>query len=486
MNKFGITAYVTIFTLGLSGCAAGPDFHGGDAPKAQAFTSRPLTGQTVSSAAKVGAAQSFVNGGRIPEQWWTLFKSKELDGLIRQALTDSPTLAAAEAVLWEARENVNARTGSENYPQLALGAGTSRQKASPAAAGMPDGKGNIFDLHNAAINVSYAFDIFGGGRREIEALKARVDHERFRLEAAYLTISGNVVTNVIQAAALRALVQATEEIIAAQEKQLALVEKQLALGSVSRAESLSLRAQLEFTRASLPAYQKDLSRTRHQLTTLLGQMPTEAAKLPEFDLYALVLPVDLPVSLPSELVRQRPDIRAAEALLHAASAGIGVAAANLLPQITLNGSYGPQAGEWNELFKPDSLVWNVGAGIVQPLFNGGSLRARRRGAVAVYDQTAANFRATVIRAYQEVADVLRSLEADAAILKAQADAEAAAGDALTLARRQFEVGAINFMLVLNAERQYQQSRISLIQAQAARLSDTAALFQALGGGWWNK
>ncbi len=470
--------------LGCSGCAVGPDFHGASLPAADAYTSMPLPEKTLASSAKAGAAQNFINGGSIPEQWWNLFQSREMDALIRQAISGNPTLAAAEATLREARENVNARTGSENYPNAAFEAGSSRQKASPAAAGMPDGKGSVFDLHHASVVVSYVFDFFGGGRREIEALKAKVDVERFRLEAAYLAISGNVVTAVIQEASLHALINATQEIISSQEKQLELLEKQLVLGGISRAEVLSLRAQLEAARSALPSYEKELNSTRHQLTALLGKLPNEAASLPKFDLYAMTLPTELPVSLPSELVRQRPDLRAAEALLHAASAGVGVATADLYPRITLSGSYGPQAGELNKLFNTESLVWGIGAGITQPVFNGGALRAKKRGAVAVYDQAAANYRKTVITAFQNVADVLRALEADAAILKAQADAEAAAGDALALAREQFKAGAINYALVLNAERQYQQSRISLVQAQAVRFLDTAALFQALGGGWW--
>ncbi|MBF0593646.1 MAG: efflux transporter outer membrane subunit [Candidatus Omnitrophica bacterium] len=481
---FSLVRVILLIQISLvfAGCAVGPDFHGAVLPKAQSFISGPELSTTASSRVKMGEAQKFVNSGDVPYEWWTVFKSSELDALIRRAFADNPTLAAAEATLREARENVNASIGSNIYPDVSLNVNASRQKVSPVSAGLP-GKGRIFDLQNASVVVSYGLDIFGGSRREIEALKARVDYEKFQRDAAYLTISGNIITTVFSEAAWRAQIRATEEIVAAQEKQLAIVEQQLALGGVSRPEVLSLRAQLETTRSTLPLYAKELSRTRHQLTTFLGRLPEESAALPEFSLDSFSLPVELPLSVPSELARQRPDIKAAEALLHASCAGVGVATANLYPQVTLSGSFSPQASQFSRMFKRENLVWDVAAGLTQPIFNGGSLHAKKRGAVAVFDQANAHFRETVILAFQNVADVLKALESDALILKAQADAEAASRDALTIARAQLQAGAGNLVLVLNAERQYQQSRIGLIQAQAARLADTAALYQALGGGW---
>jgi NodT family efflux transporter outer membrane factor (OMF) lipoprotein len=484
--KFAKVFFFSVFGLLSAGCAVGPNFHGGVVPKAQAYLSTSFSQNTVAAPTKLGSAQSFIKGKDIPYQWWTLFQSKKLDTLIRQALENNPTLAAAEATLREARENVNAQIGSEYYPNIKLDAVTSRQKIFPASFGIPGMEASTPHLYSASVMVSYAFDIFGGGRREIEALKAKVDYERFRLEAAHLTISGDVVTTVIKEATLHALIHSTDKIIADQEKQLEFLEEQLAVGSISRSEVLSQRALLEATRSMLPSYEKDLSRTRHQLLTLLGKLPSEEASIPEFDLYEITLPAQLPVSLPSELTRQRPDVRAAEALLHAASAKIGVATANLYPQITLGGGYGPVTGRLVDLLKGESLSWGVGAGIVGPIFNGGSLRAQKRGAIAVYTEATAHFRETVISAYQNVADVLIALEQDAMILKAQANAEATARDTLRLSRQQFKEGVINYVLVLNAECQYQQSRISLVQAQAARLADTAALFQSLGGGWWGR
>ncbi len=470
----------------IAGCVTGPDFKGGTVPAIAAYTSLPIPQKTVEAAAKLGTAQAFLPGGNLPFEWWRLFKSADLDMLIRQALEGNPTLTAAEAALRQAQEVVNARTGNIQYPDMSFNGGVTRQKGSPAAAGLPDGKGNIFDLYHASVAVSYVFDIFGSGRREIEALNAGVDHARFRLQAAHLAISGNVVTTVIQKAAHRGLVQATKEIILAQEQQLVLLEKQQELGGISRSEVLSFRAQLESVRSVLPLYENRVVLLGHQLITLLGKMPIESANLPETDLYSIELPAELPVILPSELVHQRPDIQAAEALLHAACAGIGVATADLYPRISLSGSFGPQSGQFDGLFKGDNVVWGLGAGLTQPLLNGGSLRARKRGAEAAFDQAAAHYRGTVISAFQNVADVLKTLEADAVILKSQANAEAATKEALEIARGQFKAGSINSMVVLDAERQYQQSRIGLIQAQAARLTDTAALFQALGGGWINK
>jgi NodT family efflux transporter outer membrane factor (OMF) lipoprotein len=336
------------------------------------------------------------------------------------------------------------------------------------------------------VNVSYALDLSGGARRELEALLSQVDFQRLQLEGAYLTITSNVVTTAVKEASLRAQIRSMQDIIAAQEKQLGLVELQYRLGGATRTDVLAQRSQLAQTRATLPALNKGLSQTRHQLAVLVGKWPSESGALPQFDLDGLQLPEELPVSLPSSLVRQRPDIRASEALLHAASAQIGVATANQYPQITLTGSYGSMATTSSDLFSGKTTVWSLGAGLLQPIFRGGALSAQRRAAVATYDQAMAQYRATVLQAFQSVADVLRALEEDANTLKAQADAEAAARDTLDLTQTQFKLGAVSYLSLLNAERQYQEARISLVQAQAARFADTAALFQALGGGWWNR
>lgn len=470
----------------LTGCAVGPDFRTPEAPGATAYTATAMPPETAASPGPGGAAQRLVPEEEIPAQWWTLFHSAALDQLVRQALADNPTLAAAQAALRQSQESLNALFGSALFPRVDANASVSRQKISGAAFGQPEAQFSPFTLYNASVSVSYALDLFGGARRELEALQSQVDFQRFQLEGAFLTLTSNVVTTAVKEASLRAQIRATLEIAAAQEKQLDLVERQFQLGGVARSDVLAQRVQLAQTRATLPPLEKELALTRHQLAVLAGRLPGEAAALPEFDLDGLELPQQLPVSLPSSLVRQRPDIRASESLLHAASAQVGVATANLYPQLTLSGSYGSEAVKPGTLFSGGTAVWNLGAGLLQPLFHGGELSAKRRAAVAAYDQAAAQYRATVLQAFQNVADVLRALDADARTLQAQADAEAAARDTLDLTQKQFQLGAVSYLSLLNAERQYQQTRISLVQAQAARFADTAALFQALGGGWWNR
>jgi len=336
------------------------------------------------------------------------------------------------------------------------------------------------------VNVSYTLDLFGGARRELEALQSQVDFQRFQLEAAYLTITSNIVTTAVREALLRAQLSATQEIISAEARQLDIIEMQFQLGGAARSDVLAQRTQLAQTRATLPPLQMALAQTRHLLAVLMGRLPSEAVNLPQFTLDGLQLPIELPVSLPSSLVRQRPDVRASEALLHAANAEIGVATANLYPQLTLTGSYGSESSTAATLFRSGSAVWSLSGGLLFPLFHGGELNAKRRAAVAVFDQASAQYRQTVLQAFQNVADVLRALEADANALKAQSDAAASARDLLELTQKQFQLGSVSYLSLLNAERAYQQTRISLVQAQAARFSDTAALFQALGGGWWNR
>jgi len=473
-------------SLVMTGCAAGPDFRAPEAPATSQYTAAVLPPETASSTGTGGAAQRFIAGGEIPAQWWMLFHSAALDQVIRQALADNPTLAAAQATILQARENVNALVGSALYPGVEAGLSGTRQKISGAAFGQPENTFSPFTLYNASVRVSYAIDLFGGARRELEALQSQVEYQNFQLEAAYLTIAANIVTTAVKEASLRAQIKALQEIIATEEKQLSVVERQFQLGAVSRTDVLAQRAQLAQTRAGLPALEKALSLNRHQLAVFAGRLPSEAGGLPEFTLEGLELPKDLPVSLPSTLVRQRPDIRSSEALLHAASAQVGVATANLYPQITLTGSYGSEAVKTGSLFSAGSGVWSLGAGLVQPLFHGGELTARRRAAVAAFEGAAAQYRAAILLAFQNVADVLRVLDDDARILAAQAEATGAASDSFELAQKQFQIGSVSYLTLLNAERRYREAQISLVQAQAARFADTAALFQALGGGWWNR
>jgi len=294
-----------------------------------------------------------------------------------------------------------------------------------------------------------------------------------------------VTTTVFREASLREQIRATREIGESLDRQVQLAEKQFALGAISRSDVLGQRAQLAQTRANLPPLEKALAQTRNQLAVLIGKFPGEA-RLPELNLSTFRLPQSLPVSLPSDLVRQRPDIRAAETVLHQTNAQIGVAQALMFPQLTLSGSYGFASTNTGSLFDPGTQLWSIGASLLQPIFHAGQLQARKRGAVAAYDQAFAQYQETVLSAFQNVADVLLALEFDAATLKAQAEAEAAARESLEVTLGQLKFGAANYVTLLNAQRQYEQAKIGLVQAQAARYADTAALFQALGGGWWNR
>lgn len=488
MRVLNSRKFIIVTAVGaiLNGCAVGPNFKPPEAPATDKYTSTPLSAETASAPGPAGASQRLVAGREIPAEWWTLFHSEKLDGLIRQAIADNPTLAAAQATLRLSQESLRALYGSALFPAVNANASVTRQKISGASIGQPNTSFPAFTLYNASVSITYALDIFGGARRELEALRAQVDYAGFLLEGAYLTIAANIVTTAVKEASLRAQVNVTREIIAAEEKQLELVSRQFQLGAVAKTDVLAQQAQLAQTRASLPSLEKALSQTRHQLAVLAGRLPSEAEVIPEFDLDELHLPEEVPVSLPSQLVRQRPDIRASEALVHAASAQIGVSTAALLPQINLSGSLGSEAVKSSSLFSSGTGVWSLGAGLLQPLFHGGELTAKRRAAMAAYDQASEQYRATVLQAFQNVADVLRTLDADATALKAQAEAEEAARNLFDMAQKQFQLGAINYLALLNAERQEREAQIGLVQAQALRFADTAALFQALGGGWWNR
>jgi NodT family efflux transporter outer membrane factor (OMF) lipoprotein len=466
----------------LTGCAVGPDFKRPDAPGVRSYTAEALPSETASTQGTGGSTQRFIQGGDIPGQWWTLFRSETITALILRGIENSPTLEASKATLRVAQENWRAQFGSR-FPAVGGSFSASRQKISGASFGSSQDV-SPFDLFNASVNVSYVLDLFGGLTRQLEALQSQIDYQRYQLEAAHLALTSNIVTTALQEASLRSQIRASQEILAAQEKQLAITEGQFRLGGVSGTEVLAQRTQCAQTRASIPPLEKQLAQTRHLLAVLVGSFPGESA-LPVIDLDSMTLPGELPVSLPSDLVRQRPDILASEALLHAASAQIGVATANLYPQITLSAGAGLEASTFRDLFTSGAGIWNFGGGLLQPLFQGGQLTARRRAAIAAFDQARAQYRETVLFAFQNVADVLRALETDARTLSAQKEAESAARSTLDLTREQYRMGGVSYLALLIAERQYQTTRIGLVQAQATRFADTAALFQTLGGGWWN-
>jgi NodT family efflux transporter outer membrane factor (OMF) lipoprotein len=481
--KAALSALLMSGTLLAGGCTVGPDFMRPKAPEASGYTKTAMPATTSTASVQGGDAQSFAVGRDIPAQWWTLFQSPALNNLVDQALKANPDLKAAQAALRQARENLYAEEGSL-YPSVDLQGSAARQRVSGASTGRP-GTSSTFNLYRAAVDVSYSLDLFGGERRLIEAQAAQAEYQQFQLEASYLTLSSNVVALAIQEASLREQIAATEDIVKSESNVLALVRQQFDFGAVSRAEVLVQEATVAQTKATLPNLQKQLSQTRNQLTALAGRLPSDEIEQ-SFKLADLKLPQELPVSLPSKLVEQRPDVRARESLMHAASADVGVATANQLPQISLDASYGLAATRTGSLFNSKSQAWSLGGSILQPIFRGGELEHNKQAAVAAYDQAAAQYESTVLTAFRNVADALRALSSDADSLNAQADALRSASDSLALAQDQFKNGAINYLTLLNADRTYQQARINLVQAQASRYADTVALFQALGGGWWNR
>lgn len=479
-----VTASRTILLLLLlTGCEVGPDFHPPAPPNQAGYTREPLQIATLATAVPGGEAQRFVPGGDLSGDWWTLFHSQPLNGLIDQALRGNPDLQAAQAALREANENAYAGQGAL-FPTLSGNAQAERERISGLAFGQPN-LSDRFSLVTATVNVSYAPDVFGGVRRQIESLEAQAEYQRFQLEATYLTLTSNLVVAVVQEASLRGQIAATRDIIRLEAEQLNLVRQQFTLGGAAKSDVLQQQATLTATQATLPPLEKQLAQTRDQLTALLGRFPNQEPA-DRFELASLQLPTDLPLSLPSQLVEQRPDIRAAEATLHQASANVGVAIANQLPQFSITGQYGTETAGFTNLFTPATAIWSIAGGVTQTLFDAGTLLHKKRSAVAAFDQAAAQYRSTVVKAFQNVADALRALQADAAALRAQAEAEQTAAASLDLARDQFQLGAITYLTLDTAERTYQQALINLVQAQANRYSDTAALFQALGGGWWHR
>ncbi len=481
IRKFVVVPAVTLL---MAGCAVGPDFTRPAPPPVKAYTSAPLPKQISAADGAGGQAQKFKEGADIPAQWWELFHSPALNQLVERALKANPNLQAAQATLRQAQENVFAAQGAL-YPEVNANGAVTRQKFVGAEFGQPNYPGSIFSLYNASVSVSYGIDLFGEARRMLESIAAQADYQRFQLEGAYLTLTSNVVTTAVQEASLRAQIAATREIIDAQSQQLDVLQNQFKVGGVALSSVLAQKTALEQTRATLPALEKQLALIRNQLATLAGSFPSENEQQ-AFDLEMLQLPQELPVSLPSRLVEQRPDIRAAESLLHSASAQIGVATANMLPQLTLTGSAGSIATTSGGLFSAGSGVWSLGANLAQPIFRGGTLLHEKRASVAAYDAAAAQYRSVVLSAFQDVANVLDALQSDANIFQAQTAAAQSASDSLDIARKQYQFGAASYLTLLNAQQAYQQTRIALAQARASRYADTAALFQSLGGGWWNR
>jgi NodT family efflux transporter outer membrane factor (OMF) lipoprotein len=482
--RIGGVAAAIAFPLLVWGCAVGPDFLRPEAPATDRYTADPLPVQTASAALPGGAPQHFAVGRDIPGEWWVLFHSSALDALIKEALRANPNLTAAEAALRQAQELRKAGEGAF-FPLVQGGFTASRNKtagqlSAPTASGI-----YYYNQYTAQLSVSYTPDVFGGTRRAVEGLVAQEELQRFQLEAAYLTLTSGLVGAVIGEAELRDQIAATQQIIDAQRHSLDILNRQKSLGQVAGADVAAQEAALAQAEATLPPLQKQLAQQRDLIAVMLGRLPSNPPSV-QFDLASLQLPQDLPLSLPSHLVDQRPDIRAAEETLHAASAQIGVAIANMLPQLNLTADLGSSALTIGSLFGPGTAFWTLAAGVSQTLFDGGTLLHKKRAAEAAFDEAAAQYKETVLTAFQNVADTLEALKSDADALAAAARAEAAAKTSLDITQRQLTLGAINYLALLNAQQAYEQAVINRVQAQAARLADTAALFQALGGGWWNR
>ncbi|TAK98899.1 MAG: efflux transporter outer membrane subunit [Rhodospirillaceae bacterium] len=468
----------------LAGCAVGPDFHRPPAPAVDGYTAGPLAPETVKTDVIGGDAQHFAPGQDIPGQWWTLFHSEQLNAVIAQALKANPDLQSAHAALRAALENVYAQEGAY-FPSISANFTPSRQhnavQPSPTLATFV----SHFDLYSAQVAGTWALDIWGGNRRAVEALKAQADAQRFQLEAAYLTLTAGIATAAVQEASLRGQIAATEDIIKSETEALDILRKQCDLGQVAAADVVAQEAALTQAQATLPPLKKQLLQQRDLLTALAGRLPSQQIA-ETFDLASLQLPGELPVSLPSKLIEQRPDIRTARENLHAASAQIGIAIANMLPDITINGNYGTTATQVDQLFKPLNGYWSIAGGVTQPIFQGGALLHKTRAARATFEQAAAQYRSTVNTAFQNVADTLGAIQTDADSLKTAVATEQTAREGLKITRHKLDLGAVDYLALLTAQQAYQQAVINRVQAQAQRYTDTIALFQALGGGWWNR
>jgi NodT family efflux transporter outer membrane factor (OMF) lipoprotein len=472
----GMASLAAVLTV--AGCTQGPDFHPPSLAEDETTSKTPAS--TAQTGVAGGESQTFVPGQDLPAQWWHLFASSELDELIRLALDGSPDLRSAQAALRQAEDNLQAGSGVL-LPQVTGTLNGARQIQGPGAAG---GRTSFYNVFNADVSVSYVLDIFGGEKRAIEALAAQVDYQKYQLAGTYLTLTTNVVTTAVQLAAVQDQIQATEDIIASEQRQLELVTDQFAVGAAARAEVLAARAQLETTEASLPELQKTLEIDQNALAALIGRAAGKAPAV-QLSLANFTLPQELPLSLPSALVRQRPDIRAQEALLHVASAQVGVAMANQFPQVTLSGNAGSQSPHVADFLGENGLFLGLAGGLVQPLFDAGQREAVTEAAQAAYAMSEAQYRGTVLYAFKNVADCLTALRHDALALRSTYAALLDSKASVDLTQDRYAAGTVAYAELLVQQQQYQHARIAYLRTLASRYSDTAALFQALGGGWWH-
>jgi NodT family efflux transporter outer membrane factor (OMF) lipoprotein len=467
-----------------AGCVVGPKFKKPAAPDVGGYTPTPMTTTNSTPNLAGGEAQHLVDGKDIPGEWWELFHSQPLDDLIERALKANPDLKAAQAALLVARENVLAQRGFY-YPSVTGSMTVTRARTAYDLSPALNANIQNYSLYTPQVSVSYVPDVFGLNRRSVESLEAQAQQARFALIATQITLSSNVAAGAIQEASLRGQIAATDELIAINTDMLKILREQYHKGYASELDVAAQESQLAQIVATLPPLMKQLAQQRDALAVLAGGFPQKdfAGK---FELSSLQLPQELPVSLPSKLVEQRPDVRQAEENLHAASALIGVAIANRIPTITLSADAGSSPDQITKMFSGGNGFWDLTAGITQPIFDAGTLKHRERAAQAAFTEAAEQYRSTVLTAFQNVADTLHAIYQDADTLKADAAAKDAASVTLALSKKQYQSGYASYLAVLSAEQAYQQAVINLVQAQSNRYADTAALFQALGGGWWNR
>jgi NodT family efflux transporter outer membrane factor (OMF) lipoprotein len=473
-----------VIAMVLAGCAVGPNFKRPAAPEVHDYTPKPLEPTANAANVVAGEAQRFASGAEISADWWTLFHSEPLAQLVEQSLANNHDLKAAKAALSVARENVLAQRGAY-FPTVSANFSATRQRQSGQIAPALNSNIFLFNLFTPQVSISYVPDVFGLNRRSVESLQAQEQETRFQMIAVYTTLSSNVVVTAIQVGATQMQIAATRDLIDSAANTVKILKYQSEKGYASGLDVAAQESQLAQFAATLPPLIKQEAQLRDQLAVLAGHLPSEAPAV-DFDLSTLQLPEDLPVSLPSALVAQRPDVLQAEANLHDASAKIGIAVANRLPNIALIANAGSSAPDFSRLFTGGTGFWGIGASLTAPIFQGGTLLHQERAARAAYEQAAEQYRSTVLTAFQNVADTLTALQQDAEAVKAAADAAGAAKITLDLAQWQWHAGYANYLALLSAQQAYQQTRISLISAQANRFADSAALFQALGGGWWHR
>ena len=478
-----LLAAILLFQMTV-GCAVGPNFKKPDAPEVDGYSQKPLVNPQGAVGAEGGKAQKFVGGMDIPAQWWTLFHSKALNSLVEASIKANPNIKAAQDALLQAREAKSAQVGAF-WPQISGGYSALRGKSSVQISPVTATPALYYNLFEPQLNVTFVPDVFGLNRRNVESLQAQAESQRFALEMTYITLTANVVTAAIQEASLRGQVKAAEREIEEAKKMLAILKKQLAVGYAGGLDVAAQEAQVAAVAATLPPLVKALAVQRDLVHVLAGKFPSESIT-ETFELSSLELPREIPVSLPSNLVRQRPDVRQAEENVHSASALVGVAVANRLPTFNLTGNLGTDAVMWGSQFASGTAFWTIGGAVTQPIFQGGTLMHRERAARAALKQAEDQYRSTVLTAFQNVADTLHALEQDGPALRAAVEAEKAAKKSLDLTSRQFEFGYANFLALLTAEQTWDTAMINLVQAEAQRYADTALLFQALGGGWWNR